>query len=200
MKMLLLKGLVKMISFFILIFSFAYSISLFLIDNLYILGLFFIFNIALLVLIKVPLKKHICAIKKNLLFVTFIILCNVLFSDVLSSIKVGIRLFIAIEYTYIISCYFDTNKIRTAFLYLLWPLKLFNIDIDSMTLSICIALTFIPILIDEATMIKLSLKSKGFTFSFRNVITRPHIYLITYLNNLFDRLDELEKSLNAKGY
>ena len=173
---------------------------LFLIDNLYILGLIFIFNFIISSIVKVSIKKHFKILKNNIIFVLFIVLCNILFSDINSSIKVGIRLFLAIDFTYIMGCYFDSTKIRIAFTYILYPLKLFKIDIDSLTLTIAIALTFIPILIDEATMIKLSLRSKGFQFKFINLITKPHIYLVTFLNNLFNRLDDLEKSLIIKAY
>ncbi len=97
-------------------------------------------------------------------------------------------------------CYFNPTSIRIAFKYLLYPLKIFKIDVDNLTLIIAISLAFIPILIDEAKMIKLSLRNKGFDFKLSNLITRPHIYLITFLNGIFDRLDELEKSLTIKAY
>ena len=189
-----------MIYFLVLIFFFIYSFFLFLIDNIYFLILIFIFNILVSFIVGVKLKNHFKVLKNNFLFVLFIVLCNLLFSDKIESIKVGIRLFLTIDYTYIMGNYFDSNSIRIAFKYLFYPLKIFNINIDNLTLIISISLCFIPILIDEANMIKLSLRSKGFDFSFKNVIKRPHIYLITFLNNLFDRMDELEKSLIMKAY
>ena len=189
-----------MIYFLVLIFFFIYSILLFLINNIYILGVIFIFNYIVSLIIKIPLKKHIKCLKNNILFIIFIILCNIVFSDINSSLKVGIRLFLVIDFTYIMGSYFDSTKIRSAFRYLLYPLKFFKIDIDNLTLIVAISLAFIPILSDEVSMIKLSLKSKGFEFKFSNLITKPHIYLITFLNSLFDRLDELEKSLMIKAY
>jgi len=158
------------------------------------------FNFTISLIIGVSLKKHFKVLKNNIIFITFIVICNLLFSDIDSSLKVGIRLFLAIDYTYIMGFYFNPTNIRTAFRYLLYPLKILKVDIDSLTLIIAISLAFIPILIDEASMIKLSLRSKGFDFKFRNLITRPHIYLITFLNGIFDRLDELEKSLIIKAY
>jgi len=84
--------------------------------------------------------------------------------------------------------YFNPSRIRMAFRYLFSPLKLLKVDIAALTLILSISLAFIPILMDEAKMIKISLKSKGFDFNFKNVITKPHIYLITFLNGLFDRV------------
>ena len=189
-----------MIHFLILLFFFIYSILLFLINNIYILGIVFIFNFIIAFIIKTPFQKHIRFLKNNFLFIMFIIVCNILFSDIESSLKVGIRLFLVIDYTYSMGNYFDSTKIRFAFRYLLYPLKFFKIDIDNLTLIIAISLAFIPILSDETSMIKLSLKSKGLEFKFSNLITKPHIYLMTFLNCLFDRLDELEKSLIIKAY
>ena len=189
-----------MISFLILLLFFVYSTLIFLIDNLYLLLLVFIFNIIISIIFKISFKNHIKVIKNNLIFIIFIIVCNILFSDIITSLKIGIRLFLAIDYTYIMSNYFDSTKIRIAFKYLFYPLKTFKIDIDSLTLIIAISLAFIPILIDEAKLIKLSLKSKGLDFNLISVITKPHIYLITFINNLFDRLDELEKTLIIKAY
>jgi len=189
-----------MICFLVLIFFFIYSFVLFLINNIYLLCLILIFNIIVSLIIGVSIKKHFKVLTNNLIFITFIVICNILFSDIDSSLKVGMRLFLAVDYTYIMGCYFNPTSIRIAFRYLFYPLKIFKIDIDRLTLIIAISLAFIPILIDEARMIKLSLRSKGFDFKFRNLIMKPHIYLITFLNGIFDRLDELEKSLIIKAY
>lgn len=123
-----------------------------------------------------------------------------LFEDINISLKVGIRLFLTIDYTYIIGTFLTPSKIRIAFKYLFYPLKIFKIDNQNLAMIIAISLSFIPLLIDEAKMIKLSLQSKGFNPSLSGFVTKPHIYLITFLNNLFDRLDELEKTLFIKAY
>lgn len=189
-----------MIYFLVLIFFFIYSTLLFLVSNFYIFGLILLFNFIVSKILKISLIKHFKIIKNNFLFISFIVLCNILFSGINLSLIVGIRLFLVIDYTYIMGYYFDSTKIRKAFKYLLYPLTFFKVNVDNLTLIIAITLAFIPILVDEANMIKLSLRSKGFDFNLKNVFTRPHIYLVTFLNNLFDRLDELEKSLITKAY
>ncbi len=189
-----------MIYFIILLFFFIYSFGLFFIDHIYFLDLILIFNFIISFIVGISLKKHGKFLLKNILFISFIIICNILFSDVVSSFKVGFRLFLAIDYTYIMGYYFNPTRIRIAFHYMVYPLKLWKVDIDSLTLVIAISLAFIPILIDEAGMIRLSLKSRGVDFKIYSLIIRPHIYVITFLNNLFDRLDELEKSLIIKAY
>lgn len=181
-------------------FFFMYSFILFLINNLYLLCLIFVFNFTISLIIGISPKKHFKVLVNNIIFIIFVVINNKFFSDMDSSLKVGFRLFLAIDYTYIMGYFFNPTSIRSAFKYLLYPLKLFKVDIDSLTLIIAISLTFIPILMDEACRIKLSLRSKGFDFTFRNLIRRPHIYLITFLNGILDRLEELEKSLIIKAY
>lgn len=189
-----------MIYFIVLLFFFIYSFTLFLIDNIHILCLIFVFNVIISLIVKVPIKKQFRMIISNIIFVTFVIVCNILFTNLHSALIVGIRLFLVIHYTYITGYYFDTTRIRIAFKYLFYPLKILKIDTDNLTLMVAIALAFIPILIDEAKMIRFSLKAKGMNFNLYNLITRPHIYLITFINNLFDRVYELEKCLIIKGY
>ncbi len=189
-----------MINTFILILFFIYSCLLFSIDCFMILFILFIFNFIISIIIRIPIKKHFIVFKKYIIFVLFIIICNLLFSNIISSLKVGIKLFLAIDMTYIIGTYFNNDKIRLAFKYLFYPLKIFKVDIDNLTLIISISLAFIPILSDEIRMIKLSLNSKGVKFNLFYLATKPHIYLITFLNNLFNRLDDLEKTLTIKAY
>lgn len=189
-----------MIYFMVLLFFFLYSFGLFFINHIYILSFIFLFHIIISLIIDIPLKKHCKMLSKNVLFILFIIMCNLLFSDIYSSFIIGIKLFLAIDYTYIMGYYFTPTSIRIAFRYLFYPLKLFQVDIDNLTLILAITLSFIPILMDEAMMIKYSLQSKGFDFKFHNLITKPHIYLITFLNSLFDRLNELEKCMIIKAY
>lgn len=189
-----------MIPFIILFLFFLYSILLFFINNYFIFLIIFIFNIIISIFIKIPLIKHLYIIKKNLLFIIFIFICNIIFNPLNVSIIISIRLFLIIDFTYIINNYFNSSKLQIAFNYLLTPLKLFNIDTNKLSLIISISLALIPVLRDETISIKYSLKSKGFEFNLKNAITRPSLFLITYLNNLFDRLNDLEKALIVKAY
>ena len=81
-----------------------------------------------------------------------------------------------------------------------YPLKIFKVDINKLSLIISIAITFIPILINEGVIIKKSLINKGYKFNLKNVLTRPQIFITTYLNNLFNKIDEIEKALSMKVF
>lgn len=189
-----------MISMLILICFFILSILIFVIDNYFILLAIILLNAIILFLLKVSFNKILKLLYKNILFILFIFVCNILFTNLDMAIITSFKLFIAINITYTISVLLPISKISEGFYYLFYPLKVFKINIKNISLIISIALAFIPILINEAKDIKNSLISKGFSFSIKNVFTKPHIFLITYFNNIFDRIDELEKTLLMKGY
>lgn len=189
-----------MVSFLILLSFFAYSFVLFFITDIKILLFLFIFNIIMGFIFRVNNFKRVKFLLKNIIFVIFIFLCNLLFESFFSSFLISLRLFLIIDYTYIIGYYFDSSKIREALRILFWPLKIFRINIDDLSLILAIALTFIPILTNDARVIRIALKNKGFDFSLKNLFRRPQIFLMTYVNNLFDRIDEIEKALMLKGY
>ena len=189
-----------MISMFILICFFIFSVLHFVVNNYYILLTIFIIDVLIILLHKNNVNKLLKFISKNLLFILFIFVCNLLFLNINQALLTSTKLFIAINFTYTISILLPISKISEGFYYLLYPLKLVKINIKDLSLIISISLTFIPILSNEATNIKNSLLSKGFKFNLKNVFTRPHIFLITYLNSIFDRVESLEKALLMKAY
>ena len=63
----------------------------------------------------------------------------------------------------------------------------------SLELVITISLSFIPILSKELINIKNSLKTKNFNLNIKNVLLKPHIFVVTYFTNLFRRVNEMEK-------
>ncbi len=177
-----------------------YSSIIFFINNLIIILLIILFNLILLLLTKCNIKKYLRFLIKNIIFISFIFICNIFYETFTTSILICIKLFSVINLTFIITNKLTPSNLSEGFYYLLYPLKLLKIDIKKISLIITIAISFIPILSEEAKNIKTSLQIKGFEFNFKNVITRPHIYLITYLNNLFNRIDDLEKTLIMKSY
>lgn len=184
----------------ILLLFFIWSILLFLVDNPFVLGFFFLFHVFCLLFQKVDFKKYVKFLKGNMFFIIFIFLCNLLYSSVYVSILVSFKLFLALCYTFMITNAFAPNDFALGFYYLLYPLKTFKVNVRNISFAITIALAFIPIMMDEAKNIRFALQNKGFDFSLKNVIKRPHIYLITYFNGLFNRVDELEKTLEMKAF
>ena len=80
------------------------------------------------------------------------------------------------------------------------PLKLFGVDTKALSLSIVLALNFIPILMREAGNIESALRLKGIKFSIKNFLTRPQVFLGAYFRTLFERVDAVANALSLKGY
>lgn len=189
-----------MINTFILILFFLYSIILFFISNYYIFLSILILNLFLLIILKINIKKYLSFLKKNILFIVFIFILNLLFSNLNYSLIYSIRLFLVLNMSYIISYYFNYSKIVTGFYYLFYPLKIFKINPKDISLIISISLTYITIFIEEIKNIKLALKSMGFELNIKNALTKPHIYLIVFINNLLNRVEEIDLYLSSTGY
>ena len=112
----------------------------------------------------------------------------------------GVKILIAWGATNILAQKMPTVILAGAVANLLYPFKMVGIDVEEITLIITIAISFIPILAKELSAIKNSLAAKNFDFSLKNLLTRPHIFISTYINAIFNRIDEIEKSLMAKAF
>lgn len=186
-------------SILLLIFI-IYSIFIFNISNYFILLIFFIINILISIILKIKVKVFLKNLIKTLPYIFFIIIINFIFSSVINSVLIGFRLFIVCNLTYLFSYILTPMRISNAISYWLYPLKIFKVDILQISLIISIAVSFIPVLIDESINIKNSLISKNFKFNLKNLFQKPHIFVITYIKNIFERIEEMEKVLKAKAY
>ncbi len=189
-----------MINALIILCFILYSTLLFFVNNWKIIFLVIIFNLILLVITKTNIKKYLNFLIKNIIFISFIFICNIFYESILTSLLISLKLLLVLNITFVITNKLTPSNLSDGFYYLLYPLKIFKIDIKKISLIITIAISFIPILSNEAKSIKRALLIKGFSFDFKNVITKPHIYLITYLNNIFRLVEDLEKTLIMKAY
>ena len=63
-------------------------------------------------------------------------------------------------------------------------------------LIIAISISFIPIMQDELREIKKCLKVRDYKFNLKN----GHLLFITFINNMFTKVSELEKIIISRGY
>ncbi len=189
-----------MIDTIILISFLLLSFFIFLINNYYLLIFLYLLVLLFILLLKINFIKYLKFIKNSILFLLFIFICNIFFSTLLNSMIVIIRLFLILNYSYIISYYFNYSRINNAFYYLMYPLKIFKIDIKKISMIINISLCFIPIFMDEVDNIKISLLSMGFKFNIRNAILKPHIFITAFINGILDRVNEIDYYLISSGF
>ena len=176
----------------ILIFFIIFSFIIYYIKNIYFLLFLFIIFFSILLFLKIKLK----GLKPLLLFLGITILINLFYLDILSSCTIGLRLLIIYFLTLMISFYMSNKDIAKSISNLFFFLK----NKKDLELIIALSLSLIPILSDELKNVRKVLINKNFNFSFLNCLKRPNIFLNTYLNNLFQRIKELEKTLIKKNY
>ena len=188
-------------SAFLIIFFIIYSLIIFQISS----PLFFIFLIIfhLFYLFFLPLNFYQIR-SQTLHFLPFLLLTtllNFLFTNQLSfSLLVGLRLFLVFNLSLLLSSVLTPLNLTNGFIYLLQPLKFFHINPKNIALFFTITLAAIPLIFSELHAIKHTLLAKNFAFNLKNAFTRPQIFLISYFNSLWLKIDLLERSLKAKAY
>lgn len=169
------------------IFLILFSVGLFFINNIYIVISLLIISLLLSLIFKVHLPifwPFIIILLINFLF-------NYLLSGIIDAIIVTIRLIIMF-----ITVNLIIKKIGVFNLS-----KVIGLIFHSKTIELMVAITlsFIPFLSKEIKNIRASLKTKNFSLNLKNIITRPHIFVITFFNNLFQRVSEMENVFISRG-
>ena len=169
------------------IFLILFSIGLFFINNLIIIVSILSISIILSILLKVKLPIYFPFI--FILFISFIF--NYLLSSIDEAILVTLRLT-----TMFIVVNIIIKKIGIVNIGKVIGNIFHSKDIE---LIISISLSFIPILSKEIYYIKNSLKTKNFPLTLKNILLKPHIFVITFFNNLFQRVNDMEKVFISRG-
>ena len=179
-----------------------YSIGLFWINDWQVLLALFLADLLIILIYRrrFSLRKNLRFLLKSFCFVAFVVLLNLPFRSLENALLVGARLMLALETTFLISRTLNTRSFARGFYYLLSPLRFAGVDVKDLALTIVIALSFVPILSREATVVRQSLKAKGFDFNLRNLLHRPQVYVSAYIDGMFDQVEVVEKALRGKGW
>lgn len=189
-----MKNLIKFILFLI------YTVGIFFINNYMILGLIVIFNIILMLLLKINLKNAIKSIIKLMLFILFTVAINMLFADLQFSILIGVRLILVCNLSYVFSKTISYMEFAEVIEKIVYPLKIFRINPKEIGLVISIALSFVPIMKNEFAQIRNVLKVKGIKPTNFNLLKNSGLIFKPFFISIMQRLNEIEMSLKAKGY
>lgn len=177
-----------------------YTVLIFFIKDYFLLGIFFVINILLMIILKQKLKKALMSVLKIIPFIIFTAGINMIISGISYGILIGIRLILVCNITYIFSKKMTPHKLQYVIETLLKPLKIININSKEVGIIVCIGLTFIPIIQKEITELKYSLKSKGCNPNLKNIIRKPNYILVPLITSIIERIGEIENSLYSKGY
>ena len=189
-----MKNLIKFILFLM------YTIGVFFVEDYISFGLIAVFNIILMVISKINLRKALNNTIKLMPFILFTIAINTIFADLKFSILIGIRLILIRNLTYIFSKTISYMEFARVIEKMMYPLKLFGINPEEIGLIVIIALSFIPIIKSEFDQIRNVLKVKGIRPSTINMLKNLGLIFKPFLISVMQRLNEIEMSLKAKGY
>ena len=185
---------------FALLFFIAYSIVVFFAPTYYCLIGFTAFNLILLIIARPSAIDTFKNFYKILLFAAFVFLINLIFDDPISCLIVAWKILIVANFTFVFGKIFKPSMIATGFSQLLFPLKIFKVDTESIALVIVIALQFIPILSRSAKSLRKALKVRGFKFNLKNITKNGHIIFALFFSEIFKRVDNIELAFRARGY
>lgn len=188
-----------MFSIYIIIFI-LYSSLIFFIDDIYIILVLNIINLILLFLLKIKILEYLKFIKKNIIFLLFIFISNILFTSIIDSLIIVLRLLLILSISFIIYKKSTLISIYYGFNNLLKPFKIFNIDTRSISIILALSLTLIPIFIKEVNDLKLCFNNHSCKLNFNYIIKNPQTLFITFFNNLFTKIDLLELGLKSKSF
>ena len=189
-----MKNIIKFILFLI------YVIGIFFIDNYYILAGICLFNVLLILITKINIKKAIINLIKLLPFILFTSLINLILIDVKSTILITVRLILVCNISYIFSKTITYLEFADIIEKLFYPLKIFKINPKEISLIVTIALSFMPIMKDELFQIKNVLKVKGINSTKINLIKNMNLVFKPFFISVLQRINEMEYSLKSKGY
>ena len=145
----------------ILIFTF---LSLFSRNILYLIILL-LFLVLIMFMSNVPLDLYINNLKFLLPMIIFIFLINLIFSNIYSTILSILKLILLILYSQVLLYTSKPNDLTYGLEEFLSPLKLFNISVSSLALTISLSLRFIPTIFTEADKILKAQISRGLNFN-----------------------------------
>ena len=187
-----------MINFIIILLYFIISILIFTINSPILFVVLWLFIITINIILKNRFYKIIkFNLKFALFFVSLIFVINLFYIEIKDNLITCFRLITIANITYVLSTYLSTDRLTKGLMILLMPLKLFKVDTESITISINLAINFLPILLKEITEIRYSLTSKGI----REYSLKSFYYSIkVIIPKLFKRVNEINYSLISKGY
>lgn len=182
----------------LLILFIAYTIVVFFINNLYCLTALLVATLLFYAFYKIPIKKIISYnIQLAVFFIFFTVLVSVISNNFDNTIQMILQLFLICNATYLFRYIVPTIAFIDAVQKLLFPLKLFKVNTRDIGIILNIAITFIPIFLEEITQIQNSLVQKGLR---RNSFKSFKYTFKVLIPLLFKRTNEVDYSLRAKCY
>lgn len=169
-------------------------------NNLYLHLNYLLIIILLIVISKVSFKEYLYSLRTMLYLILGIFLINILLKVELEDNIISLlKIIETILASTLITLTTKENDTINALIYLLYPLKIFKINIYVLAGIFSMTLKFIPCIIDSINKIILTLKARGVNFKKNRILILKTIIIPTF-NLTLKRADDLALSMEVRQY
>lgn len=180
-----------------------FTLLVILIKNIYLLLLMLIFLFIMIKMSNVPLNLYLKNVKFLIPFILFIIVINLIFNiGAIITINNILKLVLLVMYTAILTYTTKPNDLTYGLESLFKPLKIFNIPVNELALSVSLAIRFIPIIFKEGEKVLRSQISRGLDFngSLKDKSNKLVSVLLPIFTLSFKRADDIAEVLDIRLY
>jgi len=197
-----------------------YIIALFVAGSWVSYGIMFLFLATVIVLSTIPLKAIFKGMKPLVMILIFTGLLNLLFTTgetvlftfwrititlegVIRAVFMVVRILMLISATFLLTYTTSPIQLTDGLESLLNPLKKIRVPVHELAMMMCIALRFIPTLIEETDKIICAQKARGADFETGNLLHRIKALipiLVPLFISAFRRADELATAMECRCY
>lgn len=209
-----LDATVKMLLFIILIAAVIAT------DSLFGYLVLFLFTAAVVLISKIGIKAAIGNVLRLYWFFITIFLMNLCFfkaenawvsfwifnpsyDGLMQGIKVVARVIVFMIFSNIINTATPPVEVTSSIENMISPLKMFKVPVSQIALILSVSIQFIPILFEEADMIKKAQLARGAQFESKRLIDKAKAVIpmvVPIFVSAFRRADELSLAMEARGY
>ena len=181
----------------------AYSVALFCTENLLGLGVAAALLAAVASVGDVPVARLLREGAFAYLIVGFLLVYNVAASGWLAGIAVALRLLLLVWASLLLTALSTPAELSEALRRLLSPLGCLGLPVRDFTMSLSIALRFMPLLSEELRAVRAAQASRGAAFEGAGLVRRLRAYgglMVPLFVGLFRRADRLASAMEARCY
>lgn len=202
-----------------IILTVALIVAIFICKTLPSLAVIVLASIALVLVSKIPLKTVFKSIKPLGIIILFTAILNLFYgkgepliqiwklkiteAGIMTAVFMAIRIISLVVISSLLTYTTSPNELTDALERLMKPLKIFKIDVHSISMTMTIALRFIPTLIEEIDKIMSAQKSRGADMESGGIIHRAKALvpvLIPLFISAFRRANELAYAMECRCY
>ena len=203
-----------------LIMLVAYIVALFVASDWRSYAVVFAFLVIVVAISRIPLKSILHGMKPLVMILVFTGVLNVFFTTgkkllvefwiikiywegIVRAIFMMVRILMLITGTFLLTYTTSPIALTDGLEALLSPLKILHLPVHELSMMMCIALRFIPTLIEETDKIMSAQKARGADFESGNLIQRVKSLvpiLVPLFISAFRRADELATAMECRCY